>query len=204
MKKYYLVLVWAAFCFPYGESKAQIMFSNGAVVQINAGATVITNGGLEISDTSAFTNNGLLTITKNSTFPSPGNFELNTGANVTGTGTYRIEQDWINDATFTASTSSVELFGNTQQFITSTTGTSTTFNDLDLLGAGVGANRKKTLLNVNASVHATGSLTINDRELETQTNTFFVLNPTPGAVSNITTPGSEGFVSSIAPGTFRV
>ncbi|HYG53618.1 MAG TPA: hypothetical protein VD905_22170, partial [Flavobacteriales bacterium] len=184
----------------YSNLHAQILFSNGATVHINTGATVITNGGTEISNTSTFINDGDLTVTKNSVTPLPGNFTLNSGSAVSGNGTYRVEQDWINDATFTAGTSTVELFGNTQQFITSTTSTATTFNNLLLTGTGTGTDRKKTLQFVNASTGTSGILTINDRELETQTNTFFVLNTSTGAVTNTTTPGSEGFVSSLSPG----
>ncbi|HLP14235.1 MAG TPA: gliding motility-associated C-terminal domain-containing protein [Flavobacteriales bacterium] len=196
-KRVYGILALGMMC---ASANAQILFSNGATVHINSGATVITNGGTEIANASNFTNNGSLTVTKNSITPLPGNFTLTTGSTVNGNGTYRVEQDWINDATFTAGTSTVELFGNTQQFITSTTSTATTFNNLQLTGTGAGTNRKKTLQAVNATTGTSGVLTINDRELETQTNTFFVLNTAASAVTNTTTPGAEGFVSSLAPG----
>lgn len=181
-------------------TNAQIFFSNGATVQVNSGAIVQSNGGMEIANSSAFVNDGDITVTKNSTFPAPGNFELNSGANVSGDGFLHVEQDWINDATFSGGNSTVELFGDTEQFITSTNGTVTTFNNLTLAGIGVGNNRKKTLLNVNANSGTNGILTINDRELSTDVNSFFVLNPALAAVTNTTTPGSEGFVSSLAPG----
>lgn len=199
-RKQCLLLMLGIFCLHEGYS--QILTSNGAVVQINNGATVFVNGGVQISNTSSVTNNGLLTVTKNSTLPNPGNFNLGTGSTVSGSGDYRIEQDWINNATFNAGSSSVELFGNTQQLITSSTGTVTTFNDLLLTGTGVGANRKKTLQSVNANIGTTGVLSMNDRELETQTNSFFVLNTATTAVTNTTTPGGEGFVSSLSPGFF--
>lgn len=182
------------------SSEAQIFFSNGATVQVNSGAIVHCNGGMEITNSSAFVNDGDITITKNSTLPSPGNFEMNTSANVSGDGLYQVEQDWINDATFSGGSGTVELFGDTEQFITSTNGTITTFNHLTLTGAGAGNNRKKTLLNVNANSGTNGILTINDRELSTDVNSFFVLNSSTAAVTNNVTPGSEGFVSSIAPG----
>lgn len=201
MKKKFVVL--ASSCFMLHQaSVAQLVFSNGATIQINSGAIVMSNGGMELSASSSLVNNGDLTVTKNSTFTSPGNFELNTSSVVGGNGSYKIEQDWINDATFNAGTSSVELFGNTQQFITSTTGVVTTFNHLLLTGTGVGTNRKKSLLGVNANTGPSGILTINDRELETQTNSFFVLNTSTAAVTNSTVAGSEGFVSSLSPGFF--
>lgn len=202
MKKHCCILLLALSAVPLQYGHSQVLFSNGATVRINTGAVVQVNGGTEVTNGSAFVNNGTLTVTKNSTLPNPGNFMLNTGANVSGNGLYRVEQDWINDAVFTANNSKVDLFGNSQQFITSNTGVSTTFHNLALLGSGVGANRKKTLQNVNASNDASGVLEINDRELETQGNSFFVNNTSVAAVTNTTTPGSEGFVSSIAPGVF--
>lgn len=182
------------------NASSQIFFSNGATIQVNTGAVAISNGGMEISNSSSFTNNGTITITKNSSFATPGNFEINNSAVVGGNGTLRVEQDWINDATFNGGNSTVELFGNTEQFITSTNATVTTFNNLTLTGTGVGNNRKKSLLSVNANSGVNGILTINDRELATDVNSFFVLNPSTAAVTNNTTPSSEGFVSSIAPG----
>jgi len=182
------------------NSYSQIFFSDGATVQVNNGAIVFSNGGMEISNSSSFVNDGDVTVTKNSTFPTPGNFEINSTSTVSGDGNLRVEQDWINDATFNAGNSTVELFGNTEQFITSNNGTVTTFNNLTLTGVGVGNNRKKSLLNVNANTGVSGILAINDRELSTDVNSFFVLNNSTLAITNNTTPGSEGFVSSIAPG----
>lgn len=193
---------FCSLCFCYISAQSQILYSNGALVYIDNGAVVQSNGGVEVANSGTLTNNGSLTITKNSTLPSPGNFKLSSGALALGNGLYKVEQDWVNDATFTANNSQVELFGNTQQFITSNTGVATAFNQLILTGTGTGNNRKKSLQGVNASVGVNGLLTLNDRELETQTNTFFVLNPSTAAVTNNTTPGSEGFVSSVSPGTF--
>lgn len=183
-------------------SKAQIFFADGATIEVTAGAVVISNGGVELTNSTSFNNDGTITITKNSTFPTPGNFEINVNTTSSGDGLLRVEQDFINDATFNGGNGEVELFGDTEQFITSTNSTVTTFNDLTLTGTGVGSNNRKTLLNVDANVGTNGILSINDRELATETNTFFVLNPATTAVTNTTTFGSEGFVSSLAPGTF--
>lgn len=191
----------ALLCLPL-LATSQIMTVNGAVVTVSTGATLQVNGGLNLQNTAAFTNHGTTTVSKNSTLPLAGTFSLLTNSVATGNGTYRVEQDWVNNANFTAGLSTVELFGNTQQFITSSTNTATVFNHLTLTGAGTGANRKKSLLNVNASTSPTGILTINNRELETQTNSFFVLNPAPAAVTNTQTADSEGFVSSLSPGVF--
>lgn len=199
MKKFYFIFINALISL---LSQAQIVYTNGATVNVNSGAIMWVNGGMNISNNSSFSNDGDITVTKNSTLPIAGSFNIENSSNVSGNGTYSIEQDWVNSATFNAGNSSVKLFGNTQQFITSNNGTSTTFNNLELLGTGVGINRKKTLQAVDATTGINGNLVIGDRELETQTQTFFVLNTNVNAVTNITTPGSEGFVSSINPGTF--
>ena len=178
----------------------QIFFSNGATLYVSNGAVLYTNGGVELSGNTNFTNHGQVTITKLSTLPIPGTFKNNTTSTTSGNGQYTVEQDWINDGTFTAGSSTVTLNGNTQQFITSTNGTVTQFNNLSLTGSGTGINRKKTLSNVDAKTSSTGTLTLNDRELETQTNSFFVLNATWSAIVYTNTPGSEGFVSSLSPG----
>ncbi|HTL83462.1 MAG TPA: gliding motility-associated C-terminal domain-containing protein, partial [Bacteroidia bacterium] len=59
-----------------------------------------------------------------------------------------------------------------------------------------------TLLGVNAISDPSGNDSINDRELETQTNIFYVQNRNVNAVQNDQTAGNEGFVSSLNPGTF--
>ena len=182
-------------------SEGQILYSNGALISISSGALVQINGGAELAQTTTLSNNGSATITKNSTFPVPGTLKIGTNSTVDGNGLYRVEQDWINNGTFNAGSSTVTLFGNTQQFITSANGVSTVFNNLNLTGSGTGNNRKKTLQGVNASTGPSGMLQLNDRELETQTNTFFVVNPAVGAITYSNTFGSEGFVSSLEPGT---
>ncbi len=200
MKKLYVITIGVQFI--HFLAQAQIVTANAANLSISPGAVVWVNGGMNVSNTTACLNNGALTITKNSTLPIAGTFNIETGSTVSGNGIYEVEQDWVNSASFAAGTSKVRLNGNTQQFITSTNGTSTTFNDLELLGTGTGTNRKKTLQSVDAKTGTGGTLQINDRELETQAQTFFVLNTAAGAVTNNTTPGSEGFVSSVSPGTF--
>lgn len=181
-------------------AQAQIFYSNGATVHVTTGGILHCNGGLTLDNTSAFTNDGATNVTKNSTLPLSGTMTINSGSS-SGNGYYRVEQDWINNSAFVGGTSTVELYGNTQQFVTSINGTVTTFHNLTLTGTGSGNNRKKTLQLVNAMTDATGGvLDIGDRELETQTNTFFVTDPATTSVTNLQVPGSEGFVSSTAPG----
>ncbi len=179
---------------------AQIFYSNGATVHVTTGGILHCNGGLTLDNTSSFTNDGTTNVYKNSTLPLNGTMTINSGSSA-GNGYYKVEQDWINNSVFIGGTSTVELFGNTQEFITSINGTVTTFHNLKLTGTGTNANRKKTLQLVNAMTDAVGGvLNIGDRELETQTNTFFVNDPATTAVTNLIVPGSEGFVSSTAPG----
>ncbi|MDR0802065.1 gliding motility-associated C-terminal domain-containing protein [Fluviicola sp.] len=192
-----ILVLFCLFC-----SFGQIFYSNGAILSIATGALVQVNGGMELAQSTVLTNQGNLTITKNSTLSLPGTFRIGPNAASSGNGAYLVEQDWINDGVFNAGTSTVTLFGNTQQFITSSSGISTTFNNLVLTGTGAGNNRKKTLKGVNASTGPTGILQINARELETQANTFTVLNPAVAAVTYTNTFGAEGFVSSLQPGTF--
>jgi gliding motility-associated-like protein len=187
----------------FGAFAQTILFNNGAQVYTGASAIVQVNGGFQNDGTSGvtpvFENNGTMTIANSGT---PGTVFLKNGSTLQGNGTIFVEQDWINDATFTANNSTVNFNGDLQQFITSTTATVTTFNNLTLSGVGAGTtNRKKTLQLVNAIVGTNGLLTINDRELETQTNTMFVTNPAVAAVTNAATFGAEGFVSSALGGT---
>ena len=199
MKQKYSFLAATLALFATANLNSQIFYSNGATVAVTPGGILWCNGGITLDNTSNFTNDGSVTTTKNSSLALPGTFTINSGA-AQGNGTYQVEQDWINNASFVANNSTVRLYGNTQQFITSINGTVTTFHNLTLLGTGTGNNRKKSLLLVNANSDATGNDSINDRELETQTNSFYVLNTAVNAVQNNQTPGSEGFVSSQAPG----
>ena len=182
------------------SSYGQIMTVDGSTVHISNGAIVISNGGVDIRNNSLFTNDGSFDITKNSIYPQAGSIMLTSSSTLNGNGSYYVEQDWINDAAFSADNSIVQLYGNTQQLITSTNGTNTTFNKLTLSGTGNGNDRKKSLVNCDAYISINGVLAINNRELETQTNNMTVLNPSQSAVSNATTFGSEGFVSSLVPG----
>lgn len=178
---------------------AQIfLFNNGAQIYIASTAIIHVNGGFQNDNTASmanvFENNGTMTIATISGIP--GSVFLTNNSNLQGNGTYLVEQDWTNDASFVANNSTVNFRGNLQQYITSTNLTVTTFNNLVLTGTGIGNNRKKTLQLIDATIGSNGTLVLNDRELETLTNTMFVLNPSVTSITNNTIPGSEGFVSS--------
>lgn len=203
MKKIYITLASALLISGSQSLFSQVFYTNGATFAVTTGGVFYCNGGITFDQSSNVTNDGDITTTKNDMVnPTPGTLRIDNSSTVQGNGNYNVEQDWVNNATFTGGSSTVTMYGNTQQLITSTNGTVTTFNNLTLTGTGTGNNRKKTLQSVDANVGLTGNLTINDRELETQTQVFTVLNPAVGSVTNVTTPGAEGFVSSLAPGTF--
>ena len=191
MRKIYLACSVALFSLATLPVGAQIFYSNGATFVVTTGGVFHCNGGVTFDQTSAVTNDGTITTTKNSSMALPGTLTIDNTSTVQGDGDYNVEQDWINNATFAGGASTVTMNGNTQQFITSTNGTVTTFNDLTLTGTGTGNNRKKTLQSVDANSGLSGILTINDRELETQTQVFTVLNPVVAAVTNNQTAGSE-------------
>ncbi len=197
MHKLLFIIGFSAITF---YSNAQIFYSNGATIQINNGAVLFANGGVLLSGATQLNNEGELTTTINSTLAQLGDFQINTTAVVSGDGIYNIQQNWINNGTFNAGAGEVVLYGDLEQLITSSNGTPTTFNNLTLTGNGVGQDRRKTLLDVDASTGVQGILQINDRELYTENNSFTVQNEDPNAVLNLTTFNNEGFVSSIDNG----
>lgn len=179
---------------------AQILSSNGATIHINNGGLLHCNGGVSLNNNSTLENQGTVRSTKNATTILAGTLTNASASVINGDGIYYIEQDWINDAVFNADNSSVYLYGNTEQIITSTNGTVTEFNNLILQGNGAGNDRKKNLQNIDSRISATGVLQINDRELATNTNQLTVLNNSVNAVTNDQTPGVEGFISSLPNG----
>lgn len=185
-------------CFSINSFSQNILFNNGAKVYVDPAAIVKVYGGFQndnaLGTLNVFENNGTMTIA--SVPGNLGNVHLTANSTLKGNGKYLVEQDWTNDAIFTCDTSTVNFMGNLQEFITSTNHTVTTFHHLILSGVGTTNDRKKTLKYVNAKINISGTLTLNDRELETDTNTMFVLNPLVSCVTNSIVPGNEGFVSS--------
>ncbi len=195
----YLPLLLSFGVFPLNVS-AQIFFSNSANVYVASNATLYCNGGIQLIGNSTLTNQGEITTTLLSSNSSAGNFEIQLQANVDGNGVYRVEQDWINDGLFNAQTSEVVLFGNKEQFISSTNGVETQFNNLTLRGGGSNQDARKTLVNVNAATGIDGILDLANRELNTDTQLFTVQNKSQHAILFATPFKAEGFVSSIGNG----
>jgi gliding motility-associated-like protein len=160
-----------------GIVSAQLVVNNGALVAIKSGAQVIVKTGA--------VNNSSGTIDNAGTFIIEDYFENNDLANGgADKGVYRVQGDWINNATFTADSGQVALYGGNQLI----TGTAVTeFHNLTLTGTGV-----KTQT-IDARVNS--FLELNDRELATDGNKMFVLNPFVNAVTR-----STGFVSSTGNG----
>lgn len=171
-------------------SNDAIIYSKGGQIYTAPKAVIQVNGGLT-NDGGLFDHNGSIEIANSGT---EGSIYL-LGADTTqGDGIYRVEQNWVNNSTFIADSSEVELFGTTtEQLITGTS--STTFNNL-VLTATTGTRARLT---IDAAV--SGQLVLNDRELATQDNLLSVTNPSVNAISNIAVTGSEGFVSSDFNGT---
>ena len=180
---------------------AQLVFFNNSTCIINQGAQVISNGGIEV-EAGSIVNNGFFQVTRNSTLLNPGNFQMSPLTTVSGDGYYKIEQNWINSGNFLCNQSTVELYGDLKQLITSTNNVNTLFHDLILSGLGMNNDRKKELLDINASTDLTGQLYLNDRELSTLSNSFYVENPQITSVHYDASFQDEGFVSSLTPGFF--
>ena len=156
---------------------AQLVYNNGATMAIKSGAIVIVRTESLSNAAGVLDNAGLLQI--------EGDITNNAIANGGGAnGIYKIQNNWINNATFTANNSQVELYGNNQLI----TGTSVTdFYQLTLTGTGI----KSQTINANV----TNLLELNDRELATDNFKMTILNTNVNAITRTT-----GFVSSIANG----
>ncbi|HTA82535.1 MAG TPA: gliding motility-associated C-terminal domain-containing protein [Bacteroidia bacterium] len=204
MKKFTLVIpaaIVSILAITSIPSNGQILFSNGALVHVTQGAIVQVNGGFQDDNLinggqGIVTNDGDMTVTSNGAWP--GNIHISNTATLQGNGKYHLDQDWINDAIFIDGNSTVDMYGNLKELITSNNATVTTFDTLMLRGTGTAANRRKQqTLDANVD-HA---LILNDRVLFTAGHTMFITTPTLSAVTNNTTYQSEGFVSSIATGS---
>ncbi|MCC6253209.1 MAG: hypothetical protein IT238_12190 [Bacteroidia bacterium] len=160
------------------NSFAQLLTNNGAVFSIKSGAIVMVRTG-SVNNTAAGT------MSNAGTFTIEGNFENNAFANGGGTnGIYRVLNNWINNSTFTADLSQVELYGANQLI----TGSSITeFHRLTLTGTGIKTQTIDSRVN--------NLLELNDRELATDVNKMFVTTANLGAITRTT-----GFVSSLGVG----
>ncbi|MCG3164995.1 MAG: hypothetical protein POELPBGB_00755 [Bacteroidia bacterium] len=156
---------------------AQLVYNNGALVGIQPTCVVIVKTNSVKNAAGEIHNGGRITIEG----------DIENDAILTGNNTnsvFNIQGNWINNGSFTADQSQVNLYGG-NQFIGGTN--QSAFYDLVLNGSGVKS------LQINSSVSNT--LNLNAFELATNTNTMSVLNTSNTAV-NFTT----GFVSSLGNG----
>jgi gliding motility-associated-like protein len=160
-----------------GTLSAQLVVNNGALVAIKNGAQVIVKTGSVNNASGTIDNAGTLTV--------EGYFENNDLANGgSDKGVYRVQENWVNNATFTADSSQVELYGANQQI----TGSAVTeFHKLTLTGTGIKTQTIDSRVN--------SLLELNDRELATTGNKMLVLNTDVNAITR-----STGYVSSTGNG----
>lgn len=146
-------------------------------VVTNGGVLSVINSSVVNGTTGDFKNAGTVYVDKNIQ-----NEGLLDGA-ATTTGVFMLGENWINNGTFTADQSVVDMFGN-DQLITGTV--PTTFYDLRLNGIGV------KLQTLNAQ---TTFLDLTSNELATSDYVMEVLSTDVNAISR-----TSGFVSSINNG----
>lgn len=163
-----IILILCVSCI-ISAGQAQILY-NDATIGITEGAVMIVNG--TALNVDSLSNVGDLHIK---------NHLVNNGE-IMGGGNYYVSGDWENNMIFLSDTSSVELKG-TNQFIKGDS--ITDFFNLTLSGTGIKTQQIDATLS--------GTLALNDRELHTDTHTFFVIN---NATLAVTSTSDSGFVSS--------
>jgi gliding motility-associated-like protein len=162
------------------QLNAQLFNNNGADIVMMEGVYVGVDGDF-LND-----NAGELDIRQLASVPAvltiTGDFTND--ATTDADGVMEVEGDWFNNSVFNAGVGSVFLNGANQNL----GGTqSTTFNLLDLSGTGI-----KTMA---IDQYVSGHLSLNDRELATETYTMHVENVSTTAITRTT-----GFVSSLDGG----
>lgn len=155
-----------------------VVFNNGAEVTVTTGCIVTVKTGDFDNESGVIDNAGRITVEG----------DLQNNGTVTGGGSstaiFNVSGDWINNATFTADQSLVNLNGGNQTI----GGTVISdFYNLHLLGSGIKS------LGLDATVN--GTLNLNGFELATGVNTLRVLNTSSTAVVE-----NGGFVSSLGNG----
>ncbi len=193
MKKRFTLILGSAFLLS-NFINAQELFNNGSTVQIN-GIVVFVNGGIENNTAGTIVNDGNFWSTNNGV--APGSLTLNGASSTSGTGKFYVEQDFVNNANWNGAGNEVIMTSNSaNQNILGTSATS--FSHLTLDPSPVTYPDPKVIMGINVTV--TDSLWLNNRELATQGNILTITSATNGAITNNPTQGSEGFISSVAPG----
>ena len=158
---------------------AQVVWYNGVHTTITTGGVLFINDGhFQNQDTT--TNMGELIV--DSTYQNNHVTE--------GDGIYKVRYNWENNDEFNSGTSRVELDGGNDQYITGTS--MSNFYNLWLRGTGV------KYLDLDASV--SNELDLDTLELNTDSSTFFVYNPSNTAIKRVIGTNKQGFVASANTG----
>lgn len=175
-----------------------LLYNTGGIfIDTSAIIRVIGNTVLDGSSNYPFNllNNGEFYVHFDSVFPlAPKGYTMDNDAVVTGTGYFEIEPDWTNNSKyFFPGLSTVHLMSDLHQKITGTD--SSNFFRLILSGNGsTGNNRIKTM---TRDVYVQDSLSLTNRELATDSFILAIMNTETTAISFTSTPGNQGFVSSL-------
>ncbi|MEQ8325414.1 MAG: gliding motility-associated C-terminal domain-containing protein [Vicingaceae bacterium] len=172
---------------PLFYNNGEVYIDSGVPVQIY-GNTITTGLG------SILHNDGEIYVHFDSIFLSAvEGFTIDNFSVVEGNGYYEIEPDWRNNSpNFIPDESHVHLMSDVQQLITGTE--ITDFFDLEISGNGIGNDRKKRMT-IDANVQ--DSLSLQDRELATDSFTLTIQNTATNAISRNSAANQEGFVSSL-------
>lgn len=172
------------------------LFYNNGEVYIDSGVIVQIYGNtLSTGSQSVLSNNGEMYVHFDSIFLLAQNgFTLDDFTNVLGSGYYEIEPDWTNNSpNFNAGQSMVNLMSDIDQKITGTE--ISTFYQLELSGNGSVGNERIKRMTIDAYI--LDSLSLNNRELATDSFSLFVQNTETTAITFSTTSNDRGFISSI-------
>lgn len=179
MKRIYTSLLFSAL---FSSGFAQALFNN------NGADIYVKDGGFMIIKTNSLANNqvgGAGVLDNAGTIVVEGDITNNGAVNATGD-TIKLNGNWINNGTYTGSSSWVDMYGGNQQI----TGTAvTTFNNLNLGGGSVVKRQQ------NIDAVTSGLLALNDAELATDVNEMLVSNAITAAITR-----NNGFVSSVGAG----
>jgi len=132
-------------------------------------------------------NNVAITITSGATITVNGAIQNNVGTTISNSGTIRLNGDFVNNSLsnlFGASSGSVNMFGGLQNISGSSV---TRFNNLTLSGTG----NKILQRDIETGATGTGTLNLNDRVLDLNSYSLYVINPLPSAITRTT-----GFIQS--------
>lgn len=165
--------VISSILFVYVANSQTVFYNNGVDIYINTNAEISVYGNTE-NHLGNFTNQGDMYLSG----------DITNDATISGNGSYFLTGNWINNQTFNAGNSLVNLQG-AGQIIGGTA--STSFYDLLLSGSGIKS------MNINTQV--AGILNLTDREMATEGYILSVQNSNINAIQRTT-----GFVSSLTNG----